>query len=314
MNQSNFKKILIIKHGSLGDIVFSFQPFLAIRNSFSNSVIDLLTEHKFISLFRKMKIFDKFFIDNREGLFATISIIYKIITGKYDLIIDLQNSKRTNLYHFFSRLFSKTRINGSRSFSHDRYIIPLQGKESPTQGLFNQLDLINVTKSESELDWLEENISDLNLENKKVILVIPGSSKSGKFKQWPSVNFRDLCLYLELNGYHICLVGTKNDEESIKPILKTCKNIINLIDKSPPGVIYSVAQKSKLIISNDTGPGHIASLSNVNTLWLALDNKITKSNLNYRKNNHLLLKKIINSISVEEVKNFISKKGLLDKV
>ena len=48
-----------------------------------------------------------------------------------------------------------------------------------------------------------------------------------------------------------------------KPILNHCTNIINLIDKSPPDVIYSAACKCKLIISNDTGPGHIAALSGV---------------------------------------------------
>jgi len=79
-------------------------------------------------------------IDNRGGLFLTLSLIIKVINGKYDLIIDLQNSKRTNLYHFFIRIFSKARINGSRSFVHDRYEIPFQGTESPTQGLFNQLN------------------------------------------------------------------------------------------------------------------------------------------------------------------------------
>ena len=85
-------------------------------------------------------------------------------------------------------------------------------------------------------------------------------------------------------------------------------------DRSPPEIIYRVASKSKLVISNDTGPGHIASLSNVNTLWLALDNSITKSNLSFRKNSKLLLKKKMEDLSVDEVQDYISKNKLLDKV
>ena len=38
--------ILIIKHGSLGDIVFALEPILAIQNKFDDSVIDLVTEEK----------------------------------------------------------------------------------------------------------------------------------------------------------------------------------------------------------------------------------------------------------------------------
>ena len=49
MSLYNPKKILIIKHGSLGDIVFALEPILAIQNKFDNSVIDLVTEEKFIS-------------------------------------------------------------------------------------------------------------------------------------------------------------------------------------------------------------------------------------------------------------------------
>ncbi len=314
MSPSNSKKILLIKHGSLGDIVFALEPILAIQKSFSNSVIDLLTEEKFIPIFKKIKMFNQFFIDNRGVLFSSFYIICKIISLKYDLIIDLQNSKRTNLYHLFIRIFSSARINGSRSFVHKRYTMPPQGTESPTEGLFNQLKLLNIDKIDPNFSWLETEINDVNFDNKEVVLVIPGVSKSGQYKQWAPLKYKQICSFLESKGYYICLVGTKYDADSFQPILDNCKKIINLIDKSPPEIIYSVACKSKLVISNDTGPGHIAALSNVNILWLALNNRVTKSNLSYKKNNFLLLKNKMEELSVDEVKDYIIKQNLLDKV
>ena len=92
MSLLNPKKILLIKHGSLGDIVFALEPILAIHNKFKNSVFDLVTEEKFIPFFKRIKMFDQFLVDNRSGLLSTFSLISKIINGKYDLIIDLQNS------------------------------------------------------------------------------------------------------------------------------------------------------------------------------------------------------------------------------
>tara|TARA_B100002052_G_scaffold131630_1_gene120902 strand:- start:982 stop:1926 length:945 start_codon:yes stop_codon:yes gene_type:complete len=314
MSQSNPKKILVIKHGSLGDIVFALEPILAIQKKFNNAVIDLVTEEKFIPFFKKMNMFHQFLIDNRKDFFATLGLINKIIFGKYDLVIDLQNSKRTNLYHFFIKIFSKAKINGSRSNVHERYIIPPQGTESPTQGLLNQLQLLGIEEINPNFSWLENNHHDLDFNNKDVVMVIPGVSQSGKYKQWAPNKFQEICSFLEAKGFHICLVGTKHDIDAIKPILDNCTNIINLIDKSPPDVIYSVANKCKLIISNDTGPGHIASLSRVNTLWLALDNPITKANLSFRKNSHLVLKSSMEDLSVDEVKNFLSNNKLIDKV
>ncbi|MBD1147212.1 glycosyltransferase family 9 protein [Pelagibacterales bacterium SAG-MED31] len=307
-------KILLIKHGSLGDIVFALEPILSIKKKFNNSVIDLVTEEKFIPFFKKTKMFDQYLVDNRAGLFSTFALIRKIINGKYDLIIDLQNSKRTNFYNFFTKIFSRSRINGSRSFVHDRYVIPVQGKESPTQGLYNQLKLLGINKSDHDFSWLVSDKEDQSIEHKNVVLIIPGVSKSGRSKQWSSIKYQQLCSFLESKGYYICLVGTKHDAMSFQPILDGCKNIINLIDKSPPEIIYSVATKSKLIISNDTGPGHIAALSKVNILWLALDNSVTKANLSFQQNNHMLLKNKMEDLSVNEVQDFIIKNKLLDKV
>ena len=314
MSQFNPKKILVIKHGSLGDIVFALEPILAIQKKFNNAVIDLVTEEKFIPFFKKMNMFHRFLIDNRKGFFATCGLINKIIFGKYDLVIDLQNSKRTNMYHFFINIFSKAKINGSRSNVHERYMIPPQGTESPTQGLLNQLQLLGIEEINPNFSWLENNHHDLDFDKKDIVMVIPGVSQSGKYKQWAPNKFQEICSFLEAKGFHICLVGTKHDIDAIKPILDNCTNIINLIDKSPPDVIYSVANKCKLIISNDTGPGHIASLSRVNTLWLALDNPITKANLSFRKNSHLVLKSSMEDLSVDEVKDYLSKNKLLDKV
>ena len=45
MNRLNPKKILLIKHGSLGDIAFALEPILAIQNKFNNSVIFLGNEN-----------------------------------------------------------------------------------------------------------------------------------------------------------------------------------------------------------------------------------------------------------------------------
>ena len=214
MSQFNPKKILVIKHGSLGDIVFALEPILAIQKKFNNTVIDLVTEEKFIPLFKKMNMFHQFLVDNRKGFFATLSLINKIVFGKYDLVIDLQNSKRTNLYHFFINIFSKAKINGSRSNVHERYIIPPQGTESPTQGLLNQLQLLGIEEINPNFSWLENNHHDLDFDKKDIVMVIPGVSQSGKYKQWSPNKFQDICSFLEAKGFHICLVGTKHDADA----------------------------------------------------------------------------------------------------
>ena len=101
MNQKQYKKILVIKQGSLGDIIFALPAMYSIRFYFEHSKITLLTETRFANFLKKSQYFDHFLIDNRKGLWKTTNVILKVLSNKYDLIIDLQNSKRSNFYNFF---------------------------------------------------------------------------------------------------------------------------------------------------------------------------------------------------------------------
>ena len=118
------KKILIVKHGSLGDIVFALSPITAIKNKFNNCSIHILTEEKYVFLFEISNFFDKIIIDNRKNFFSSLFRILRLLGEKYDIIIDLQNSNRTSLYNLFFRMFSNGLICSSRKFSHLRYYIP----------------------------------------------------------------------------------------------------------------------------------------------------------------------------------------------
>ena len=151
------KKILIIKHGSLGDIAFSLPVIDSIHKYFLNEKIDLLTEKKYIKFFKSSIYFNKILEDNRSSnIFIILKLLYNILLNKYDFIIDLQNSNRTSYYNLIFRLLSKSIISSSRNFAHHRYLIPKQGNETATNGLFNQIKLINITKSTNiDYDWLK---------------------------------------------------------------------------------------------------------------------------------------------------------------
>ena len=311
MNSSQFNKILVVKHGSLGDIAFSILAMASIKQFFNNATIDLLTEEKYVNFLSNSNYFNSIFKDNRKGIIDSLKVILKINQNKYDLIIDLQNSKRTNNYWSFLKFISEVKVNGSRSNCDIQYVIPPQGTESPQQGLYNQLKLIGISEVNQNVDWLFKNISSINED--KIILMIPGVSKAGKDKQWSPDKFAVLASSLEKKGYNICIVGQKSDREIVQTISNACQKAIDLTDKSPPEIIYSVAKKSNFVISNDTGPGHIAALSKSPILFLAKDNVISKSNLSEYKNGYIILSDTMNSITVKKVLNFLHVNKLVNK-
>ena len=56
MSLNQYKKILVIKHGSLGDITFALSAMNSIRFYFKYSKITLLTDSKFVNFLKLSEI------------------------------------------------------------------------------------------------------------------------------------------------------------------------------------------------------------------------------------------------------------------
>jgi ADP-heptose:LPS heptosyltransferase len=294
----------------MGDIALSFPAFASIRENFKHEKIFLLTEKRYYDIFKKCPYIDTCITDNRnDNYIHTFIRLIKLHRKKFNLIIDLQNSNRTSFYNLFFRTFQTSKISSSRPFAQYRYHIPSQGTETVVSGLFKQLSLIGVKKiKNNNYSWLKTDLKE-NFE-KQLALFIPGTSKSGNYKRWQSHKFAEIAKYYEKKNYTICVVGAKEDIKSAKPTIESCNKAINKLENSPPSIIYSIALKSKIIFSNDTGPGLIASLANKNFVLLANDNKITTSNLPPGEHVYKILSSSVKNISTEEVVNFIEKNRL----
>ena len=94
--------ILIIKHGSLGDLVVSFGAMKTLRVNYPNSNIYLLTQSNYKKIFINLPYVDKILTDNRLAIFPSVKNLLNIVKQKkINLVIDLQNSTRTEIYNFF---------------------------------------------------------------------------------------------------------------------------------------------------------------------------------------------------------------------
>ena len=62
------KNILVIKHGALGDMIFSLGAFMALRTHHKKDHLILLTSSPFKSLAEKTGYFDEIWIDDRPRL------------------------------------------------------------------------------------------------------------------------------------------------------------------------------------------------------------------------------------------------------
>ena len=100
--------ILVIKHGSLGDLVLSFGAIKTLRENYPNSNIYLLTQSNYKQIFKNLPYVNEILVDNRLSIFPSVkNILKKVKEKKIDLLIDLQNSTRTEIYNLFIKIFTK---------------------------------------------------------------------------------------------------------------------------------------------------------------------------------------------------------------
>ena len=116
------KKILIIKHGALGDVILSMHPVFAIWKHFKGYEISVLTESKYKELFQCLPFIKNIKIDNRPKFYyflKYIKIFKWFYNSDFEWVFDLQTSKRTNLYFLILSIFKDFNWNGiAKNCSH----------------------------------------------------------------------------------------------------------------------------------------------------------------------------------------------------
>ena len=257
------KNILIIKHGSLGDIISSTSVLNDLRKHYSKDRLFVITTENFRFFFQDSPFTNNIIVDKRGGIYETFKIIKKIINLKFNLIIDLQNSNRTSIYAFFLKIFSSTDINGTGIFANIRYKNDYSKLPTVIDGLSNQVEMLGISCTRKPcLDWLSNKTFDWSLiQNKRYFIINSGCSQNNSQKKWNKKNFLHIAKYLISKNILPVLIGANKDKESTDYIFKNSKNILNLYNRSSLNIIYEISKKSLGAISNDTGPAHLIAAS-----------------------------------------------------
>jgi ADP-heptose:LPS heptosyltransferase len=307
------KKILIIKHGALGDIVLSMHAIFSIKNHYDKPHITILTEEVYKDFFKSFSFINSIKIDNRPkfyNFFEFIKLIKWFKKNNFDWVYDLQTSTRTNIYFFIFSLFKSFKWNGiANKCSHphlNKNRINMHTLDRQKEQLKN-----SGVNTIYNIDWapLKENSKKFKIKKPYAILV-PGASKHRLNKRWDYKNFIEIIKFLSKNKILSIIVGAKHEEDILKKEEKNY-DVLNLIGKTTFNDLANISRQAFLVLGNDTGPMHLLVVcSPLKSLKIVLfgsgsDPKLCAPR---GKNIHILRKKDINQISLLSVKKIIKKK------
>ncbi len=256
--------ILIIKHGSLGDLIQANGAIKDIKSFYKNRKVFLITSQQYAVFMSECPYIDGVIIDKRLprwNLFYLSNLKKNLMRYNFSKVFDLQNSKRTKFYKRFilkgiewSSSESTLESNQKKSdFDKDPVLdrMELQLKKSGIETQYTK----NI-----DLDWAVADVSRLTKQyaNNEYILLFPFCAKKHQNKKWP--HFKNLISRLKQvykNKYPILLAPGPNEIEEANEM----NGKVVLSNNNPVDIktLISLISNAKFIIANDTGPAHIAS-------------------------------------------------------
>ena len=259
--------ILIIKHGSLGDIAQACGAIQDISENHKEDQIHLLTTKPYFELFKKNPFIDNVILDKRLSKFNLIYLyqLTRLLKNlNFEKIYDLQNSSRTTFYK--NILFPKAKFD---KWSSSETTLPTnipkeEFDKTPVLDRFNhQLKISGLNTSNTmrpNFNWACTMIDNLKIKYdlKEYIILFPFCSVHLKIKKWPHYNeLIKLIKNKYKDKYKIIVAPGPMEIKDIKEI-----NALSILDEEK---ILNISQLSSLIkdssfvIANDTGPAHIAA-------------------------------------------------------
>ena len=301
--------ILIIKHGSLGDIAQASGAIQDICDHHSTDDIFLLTTNLYIDLFRKNSSLKEIILDKRLSRFNLIylySLMKKIKKNKFTKVYDLQNSSRTSFYKKI--LFPNANLNiwcsSETTLPNDK--TKEEFDKNPVLERFNhQLQSSGIETKHTmspDFSWscvdIEKIMNEYKLSN--YILLFPFCSPHLTLKKWPYFNnlinlikakYKDQFKIITAPGPNE--INEADQYDAIK-ILNNGK-AVNISQLS------SLIKKSSFVIANDTGPAHMAAHLNVKGLTLFGSHTTAKKVSIERDNFKAIQVSDLNKLSAEKV-------------
>ncbi len=273
------KRILIVNVNWLGDTLF-VTPFIrAIRDSYPDSYIAILTHPRCEDILERNSSINEIILFNEKDIFSLFAVLLKLRSKKFDTAFILKPSFSRAMLLYLSNIRDRIGFYDKKS----AYLLTKKVKV-PTQDLHKVDMFLELGKAVGIMPRTKDYEFFIKDEDKKEIdkiLFASGINKDEEFvvmnpggnwgpKRWPKENFARLGDEIQ-NKLKVkaILTGAKKDIELCNEIAdKMAKKPILLCGKTSLRALAALFEKARLVISNDSGPMHLAVAVKARTLAL----------------------------------------------
>ena len=261
-------RFLVVRLGSLGDIVHTLPAVAGLRNSFPRAEIIWLTHPRWLNLVASSGLATEIWPVNSRDLASVRQTVAKIRTQPWDAAIDYQGLWKSALLPFLARVPKRIGFSAEtiREFGvpilytdrvHPRaaHIADQNGELSLRAGAQKAVGPIKLQVSEIDRQRVCSDLTAAGVD--RYIVLSPGGG--WRSKCWPAQRFGELCSKIrdELNAR--CVINYGPGEEPLAAAVKSASgNADPFLYDGELGQLMALLQSAQCIVGGDTGPLHLA--------------------------------------------------------
>lgn len=286
----NYRNILIIKPSAMGDIVHTLPALSSLRKSFPQAKITWLIRKQFSPLLDCVSgVDDRILFDRKqlcrwwcsiEAFNAFRVFLRDIRQREFDLVFDFQGLFRTAFFAFQTHSSKRFGMSIAREFASLFYThrIAPPGKSYHLVDYYNAMVSAargEVLSTEGEMIppkeaslALRQQLGEMGIADKPYAVLVPGSAHQSKC--WPTERFSRLAdkITRELN-FTVFAIGSASERPLAEDVVRGASvPVFNLAGQTTIPQLAALLGGAKLVVSNDTGPGHIAEAMRIPTVLI----------------------------------------------
>lgn len=275
----DYRRILLIKPSSLGDIVHALPALSALRRRFPHAHITWLVKQEWAEILNGHP-------DLTNVMAAELHwrcwprLVAQLRRAKYDLVLDLQGLLRSGLLTWSTG--APTRIGfaagreGSPWWYSDRVHLPVPEvalwRQIPMHAVDRNLVLAahvgaDITKPafrfpnlSEETVRMERKLRGLGVEPGEPLIAVAPVDRH-RLRSWPLERFSEVGLQLvKMGAGKIVLIGTTGQRDLLQPFIERLPTgLVNLVGQTTIRELAAILQRVQLLLANDSAPLHIAA-------------------------------------------------------
>jgi lipopolysaccharide heptosyltransferase I len=268
----DYRHILFVKPSSLGDIVHAMPTCAAIRRTYPKARLTWLVKRQWAGLVERIEGVDRVW-PVKSTLKGWLSQISPLRAERFDLVVDLQGLFRSAAIGWFSGSpllvgFANGREGSSWFYSRrvpvpqlemhavDRYLLIAKAVGAMESGApefrfripqtdHDEVDrLLSRSGVTPAMRWVAMNVS-----------------ARWPTKRWPAASFAEVADRLQQEGCGaVVMIGAPDERADVVAVMgKMNIPAIDLAGATTVGLLPALLSKASLLITNDSGPMHVAS-------------------------------------------------------